>query len=265
MKIAAAQLSASQNKAENLDKARNYIAQAKAAGADMVVFPEAFMAYIPKTDSLLYAQTAEAVDGHFVQALAAQAKQHNIYVICGIYESIEGEDKRVYNTVVVLNRQGQLIYRYRKTHLYDAFSFRESLNIIPGAEASVPIKTEFGHIGILVCYELRFPEVSRSLALQGANILIVPAAWVAGTMKTDHLLSLSKVRALENTVFLCVVDQVGQNYVGHSTIYNPMGRAIACLAVEEGLLVTDIDLEMIKTVRDTLPCLSQRRPYLYKH
>ncbi len=263
MKIAVAQLCVSQDKTENLIKAQNYTTRAKAAGADMIVFPEGFMAYIPKSASISHAKIAEPVEGSFVQALAALAKVNDIYIVCGIYEKKEEELNRAYNTIVVLNRQGQLIHRYRKTHLYDAFSFQESKNIIPGDEPFVPIETEFGLIGVLVCYELRFPEISRILTVLGAEILIVPTAWVAGLMKEDHLMSLSKIRALENTVFLCVADQVGNHYVGCSVIYNPMGQSIASLEYDEGLMISDIDLGMVKTVRGTLPCLFQRRPHLY--
>ncbi len=263
MKIALAQLCVSQNKAENLTKAEHYIIQAKAAGVDMVVFPEAFMVHVPKGSSMLYTEVAESVEGPFVKALADLAIKHDLYVICGIYELKTGESMRVYNTTVVLNRQGQLIYRYRKTHLYDAFSFQESQKIIRGEEPCLPIKTDFGTIGVLVCYELRFPEISRRLALLGAEILIVPTAWVAGTMKVDHLLSLSKVRALENTVFMCVADQVGHHYVGHSVVYSPMGEALAGLGQEEGLLITEIELGIVTKTRNILPCLLQRHSGLY--
>ena len=263
MKIAVAQLCASQDKAENLAKAGDYTALAKADGADMIVFPEGFMVHIPKSASIAYADLAEPVEGVFVQTLARLASANDIYIVCGVYEKKDGEQKRAYNTIVILNRQGQLIHCYRKTHLYDAFSFQESKNIIPGDGPFLPIKTEFGLIGVLVCYELRFPEISRALAVLGAEVLIVPIAWVAGFMKEDHLLSLSKVRALENTVFLCVADQVGNQYTGCSVIYNPMGQAVGSLGREEGLLIADIDFGMVKTVRDTLPCLLQRRPCLY--
>ncbi len=263
MKIAVAQLTVSESKEENLGKARYFIAKAKQEGADLVLFSEGFMAIVPVTSSVSHAEVAEPLDGPFVQALAAQANKHNIYVVCGLYESKEGETVRAYNTIVFLDRQGCLISSYRKTHLYDAFLRRESDGIIPGNQPLLPVKTDIGVIGLLVCYELRFPEVSRTLALKGAEILLVPTAWVTGSMKEAHFLNLCQARALENTVFLCAADQIGNGYVGRSVVYNPMGVAMAGCGEDEGLIVVEIDLEKIKTTRDKLPCLSQRRPELY--
>lgn len=264
MKIAAAQLTASHDKQQNLDKALTYIARAKAEKADLIVFPETFMALIPRNAAVKHADIAEPLDGPFVKALAAAARKHKIHVICGIYESKAGEKERAYNTVVFLDDAGKRIHSYRKTHLYDAFSYNESRNIIPGDSGFTPVKTKLGTIGLLVCYELRFPEISRTLALQGADILVVPTAWINGIMKEEHLLTLSCTRALENTVFVCIADQVGNIYAGRSIIYNPMGVIMASRGEDEGLIFADIDMDQAHAIREKLPCLKQRHPELYK-
>ena len=264
MRIAVAQLITHEDKQVNLNKALDYIAKAKANGADMIVMPETYMALIPGGSSTKYADIAEPLDGPFVTALAAAAKKHGIFVVCGVYETKPGDAVRSYNTVVMLDRSGKLIHSYQKTHLYDAFAYVESKNIVPSDNAIKVVQTELGRIGMIVCYELRFPEISRMLALQGAEIILVPTAWVAGPMKEEHFLSMVKARALENTVFMASADQVGNIYAGRSVIYNPMGVVMASRGEDEGLIFADIDTSVVKSVREKLPAINQRRPELYK-
>ncbi|RCL01781.1 MAG: putative amidohydrolase [Candidatus Tokpelaia sp. JSC085] len=264
MKIAAVQMIVSHDKQRNLEKILSYITKAKSENADLVVFPEASMAVITQDSIMRYADIAESIDGHFIKTLATAARQYSIYVICSMYESKASEKKRAYNTTVFLDDQGTLIHKYRKVHLYDAFSYSESENIIADHNNFIPVRTRLGTIAILVCYELRFPEISRTLTLQGANILIIPTAWTRGIMKEEHLLTLSKARAIENTVFVCVANQVGGVYTGHSTIYNPMGVVIANKGEGEGLLLADINHDQVLTTREKLPVLKQRHPELYK-
>lgn len=263
MKVAVAQLISTTDKHKNLEKVLTVIAKAKLQNADLIVLPETFMAKISLENGGSYADIAEPLDGPFVTAIADAAKHHGMFVACGVYETKPDDHKRSYNTVVLIDDSGKLIHSYRKTHLYDAFSYSESANIVAGENGFDPVQTRFGKIGLLVCYELRFPEISRSLALKGADIILVPTAWVAGAMKEEHLLTLAKSRAIENTVFLCVADQVGNIYAGRSVIYNPMGVTVASLGEDEGLIYAEIDLEKAKEIRAKLPCLTQRRPELY--
>lgn len=263
MKISIAQMTTSQSKAENLTKALHYMAKAEAAGADIVVFPETYMAYIPAASNTSYASIAEPLNGPFVSALAAEAKRLGLHVVCGVYESEPSDKSRAWNTIVMLDDTGKLIHSYRKTHLYDAFAYQESKSIIASDNPLRVTKTRFGTIGLQVCYELRFPEISRELVLQGAEVLIVPTAWVAGPMKEEHFLSLVKARALENTVFACAADQVGNIYAGRSVIYDPMGVTLASIGETEGLITAELDMARIKQTRDKLPCLNHRRPELY--
>src|SRR5690606_13835956 len=128
-------------------------------------------------------EVAEPLDGPFLKGLTEAARENEIYVVCGLFETKPGDKQRAYNTTVFINRSGEILQAYRKTHLYDAFNYKESDTTIPGDNDYQVVETEFGKIGLLVCYELRFPEISRQLSLQGADVLFLPAGWVAGAMK----------------------------------------------------------------------------------
>ncbi|WKB35429.1 carbon-nitrogen hydrolase family protein [Terrilactibacillus sp. S3-3] len=219
------QLAATTDKALNLDKARKYIFKAKEKDADIVILPELYMALAIPGSGLTPAGAAESIDGPFVSGLAQTAKENSIYVVCGIFET--KDDRRAYNTTVFINRDGQVIYAYRKTHLYDAFKYKESDTIAPGDHPVQTARTEFGRIGLMVCYELRFPEIARLLALQGAGLIIMPSGWVRGPMKEAHWELLLRARAIENTVFICAANQTGNIFTGNSMMIDPMGVILA--------------------------------------
>ncbi|CAM3288127.1 MULTISPECIES: carbon-nitrogen hydrolase family protein [Brevibacillus] len=263
MKVAIAQLTSTLDKTQNLQKAVEYVGKAKAAGADFVIFPEMYSAAATPKSGVRPSEVAEPLDGPFVSGLAQAAREQGIYVVCGVYESIEGDQDRAYNTTVFFNRSGELIKAYRKTHLYDAFSYMESDYIAAGNTPYEIIETEFGKIGLIVCYEVRFPEIARQFALQGADLLFVPAGWVAGPMKEDHWETLVRTRAIENTMFVCAADQVGNIFAGRSMIVDPMGVIVASAGEEETLLVAELDLDRIQRVRGKLPSVANRRPELY--
>ncbi|KAB2334908.1 carbon-nitrogen hydrolase family protein [Cytobacillus depressus] len=263
MRVAIAQLSTSADKAANLEKAIQYIAKAKSKGADFVIIPEFYMALATPKSGVLPVEVAEPLDGPFVSGLAQAARENEIYVVCGMYEPKADDQKRAYNTTVFINRSGELIHSYRKTHLYDAFSYKESDTIIPGDNQYKVVETEFGKIGLMVCYELRFPEIARQFALQGADVLFVPAGWVAGPMKEEHWQTLIRARAIENTMFVCGADLVGDIFSGRSLIVDPMGMTLASAGEEETLFFADIDLDRIRRVREKLPSVRDRKPEFY--
>ncbi len=263
MKIAIAQLVSHHDKKQTLGKACSAIEKAAEGGADLVLLPEVYMAYVPPEAGISYADIAESLDGPFVRGLGAKAKEMGIYAVCGMYQKTENDPKRAYNTTVMLNRKGELVFHYQKTHLYDAFSYQESLNIIQSNNPLVPVETEFGKIGILVCYELRFPEVARKLTLAGANVLLVPTAWVSGPLKEEHYQSLVKARALENTIPVCACDQTGNVFIGRSLVCDALGVMVASAGYDETLLFADISVDHTKETRKKLPCVQNRRPELY--
>lgn len=263
MRVAIAQLSTSVDKNANLEKALAFIVKAKSLSADVVIFPEYYLALATPKSGVLPAEVAEPLDGPFASALREAARENEIYVVCGMYESNPDDPKRAYNTTIFIDRFGKLIHSYRKTHLYDAFNYKESHTIIPGNNPYEVVETEFGKIGLMVCYELRFPEIARQFALKEADILFVPSAWVAGPMKEDHWQTLIRARAIENTMFVVGANLVGDIFTGRSIAVDPMGVIIASGGEEETLILADIDADRIRRVREKLPSVRYRRPEFY--
>lgn len=262
MKAAVAQLISGPDKRANLEKAERFIEKARKMDSDLILLPETFMC-IPAKADVPFAEIAESLEGPFVTGLKEAARKNGIYVICGMYETGEGEKSRAYNTTVVINREGELIHSYRKTHLYDAFSYRETDFVIPGDGPLSVIETEFGKIGVLVCYELRYPEIMRRLVLKGAEFIFVPTAWMQGYLKEEQLEILLRARAVENTVYVCASDQVGNRFAGKSLIIDPMGLVLGSAGEEESIFAADLDPERIRRVREKNPCIFQRRTEFY--
>lgn len=263
MRIALGQFVSSPRKEDNLETARRAVREARRGGADLLLLPEVFMAFLAGSDPTAAASVAEPVDGPFVSALGLEARAHRLYVACGIWETAPGERTRAHNTAVLLGPDGGLLLRYRKTHRYDAFGFRESDRTVPGDEAPRVVRTPLGAFGLLVCYELRFPEMARMLALEGADVVLLPAAWVAGPLKEDHWVTLVRARAIENTVFVAAADQVGTICAGRSLLVDPMGVVLAQGGEEAGLVFGDVDPGRITRVREKLPVLAHRRDEIY--
>lgn len=263
MRIGLAQVTTSEIKDLNLRRGTELISEAGKKGCDILVLPELFMAHIPNQvprEKVL--EIAEPIEGPFVNQLRDQVDKEGVHVAVGLLER-DPEENQLYNTAVLLSSDGSLLLKYRKTHLYDAFRFKESARFKPGLEMPAVAKTSLANLGLMICYELRFPEVTRHLALADAGVILAPSAWFAGPLKEEHMMTLVKARALENTVFIAVASQVGHAYSGRSMIADPMGLIIADGGEEEKLLICDIDLERIKRVRETLPSLANRRADLY--
>ena len=263
-----AQLESSGDPSANLQKAEAVVAEsAKRYRPDFMVFPEMFMSFFPSgTERVESLATAQSLDGPFVAGMRALAKQYGIWMVFGMNE-VTGDlnDNRNYNTTVMLDSRGSIVGIYRKTHLYDAFGYKESDDKKPGDAFFEPIETPFGKIGLYVCYELRFPEVARYQTAKGADIIIMPTAWMRGDLKSHHFKTLVTARAIENTVFMLACGQVGKSCIGESIAVDPMGVAFACAGECEQLLPCDIDLERIHAVRQKLPAYKDRRPELYHY
>jgi len=268
--IVMAQVGSSNKKAENLLKAEKAFKDSKNLyGAEMVVFPEAFMSYFEVgTPSEVKLEDGEAIDGPFVSSMRKLAKSYGVWTIFGMRERIDDDEeekgKRSYNSTVVINSEGSVVGVYRKTHLYDAFGAKESDRIKPGDTLFEPIDTPFGKIGLFVCYELRFPEIARHQALHGADILIVPSGWVKGPLKENHWRSLVTARAIENTVYVVACDHVNDYYMGQSMFVDPMGVVLAQGTEEECLIPCRIDLNRVQEVRKRLPSHLHRQSHLYE-
>lgn len=262
-KIAIAQVQSATDKQVNLRKAVELIRDAKARGADCVAFPEFLMAFSPASQSAReLAQSAEAIDGNFVTSLREAAQSNVIAVLATIYETAALPD-RVYDSAVWIDARGTVASVYRKLHLYDAFGFKESDKFHPGSQVAPLIETGDCRLGMMICYDLRFPEMARMLALEGANVFAAPSGWVQGDFKIEHWQTMIKARALENGSYVVAPDQVGNIYIGHSMIVDPLGRTIVDLGEREGLEVIELDLQLVRETREKLPLLKNRRADVY--
>lgn len=265
MKLTAAlvQVGSGPDSRENLKVAESYLEAARAASAELVVFPEVFMNHYPPETPFGQMET-QPLTGPFVRGMAALAKTHQVWCVFGMREAAPGVEGRSYNTTAVLNDVGDLVGVYRKTHLYDAFGARESDRVVPGDALFDPVASPWGRLGVFVCYELRFPEIARDQVARGADILIVPSGWVRGPLKEDHWEHLVVTRALENTAFLLACDQVSDYYCGRSLVVDPMGVKLAEAGEVPQLVVVTLDTDRISAVRQKLPSLIHRRLDLYQ-
>lgn len=263
--MALAQLGSSDDKNDNLQRAGEFMRRAAEMGASLTVFPEVFMSHFPEgTELCTIRHNAESIDGAFVDGMRGLAHEHHQWVVFGMNEAPpDAEEPRVFNSTLIANADGDLVGVYRKTHLYDAFGAKESDRIRPGDSLFEPIDTPFGKLGLFVCYELRFPEIARYQALRGADVIVVPSGWVRGPMKEYHWKTLVTARAIENTVFILACDQVSDHYCGQSLVVDPMGVPLASAGEEECLVVCDIDLDRIRSVRGKLPSSKHRREELF--
>ena len=262
-RIALAQFESSVHKQENLRAALDLIQEARRQGAQLVAFPEFMMAFSPPSQSAAeLARLAEPVTGPFVSALCGAAKNSGIGVIATIYEQSPVPD-RVYDTAVWIDELGGIAAVYRKLHLYDAFGFKESDKFAPGEDLTRLVESGDSRFGLMICYDLRFPEMARMLALDGANVLVAPSGWVQGDLKVEHWQTLIKARAVENGCYVIAPDQVGAIYIGHSMAVDPLGRTLIDLEQARGMRVVELDSNLVRETRDKLPLLRNRRSDVY--
>ena len=263
MKVAVVQFKASTNKEENLKKIISYISKASSKNATLCALPEFIMFYTKSSQTPKeLASLSETITGNFISSISKVAKKNHIQVVGSFYEKSK-KSNRVYDTSFVINHLGKVISTYRKIHLYDALGFKESDKMIPGSKIAKPVGTSIGKIGMMICYDLRFPEMSRALALAGSEVLIVPSAWVKGPMKEEHWITINKTRAIENGCYVIAPDQVGNIYCGRSLVVDPYGKVLVDMKKKQGISFIDIDLKKVKETRKVLPLLKNRRADTY--
>jgi predicted amidohydrolase len=261
---AAVQMVASDDKAANLKEAERWVRRAAGQGASLVALPEVFIWRGGKKSER---ENAEAIAGPTSDAMAALAAELKIYLLAGsILEAIPGSEKS-FNTSLLFDRSGKMVAAYRKIHLFDVdlangVSLRESATRAHG-EAVAVARSELCAMGLSVCYDLRFPELYRELAKQGAELIFVPAAFTAFT-GAAHWRPLLRARAIENQVYVVAPAQFGQSRAsfethGHTMIVDPWGKILAELADGPGIVTAEIDLDYLKKVRADLPALTHRR------
>jgi predicted amidohydrolase len=268
IRVACVQMTSRADRAANLEKAERLVARAAATGADVVVLPEKWDA-IGDHEQLLAA--ADTLEGATVEAMRGWARGHGITLVGGsISERREGREK-LSNTCVVCDPEGEIAAVYRKIHLFDVeaggFVYRESYAEEPGDEPVVA-EIEGWPVGLSVCYDVRFPELYRILALEGALLFTVPAHFTLYTGK-DHWELLLRARAVENQCYVAAATQIGetlpgrQSY-GRASIVDPWGIVLAQAPDEETVISAELDRAWLDEVRRRLPSLSQRRPEAYR-
>jgi deaminated glutathione amidase len=268
MRVAAVQLNSTDAKGRNIQVAERLVREAAADRAELVCLPEKWTVL---GDSEALQDGAEPLDGPSLTTARRWAAELGIHLLAGsIAERVEGQD-RLSNTSVLIGPQGEDVAVYRKIHMFDVevegVTYRESENEEAGDEIVVAPLGDL-QLGLSVCYDLRFPELYRILAVRGARAVTVPSAFTSPTGRA-HWEILLRARAIENQVFVIAPNQVGQapphyDSYGHSMIVDPWGEVLAEAPDEECFVAADLDLERQEQVREKLPSLANRRPGAYR-
>jgi predicted amidohydrolase len=219
------------------------------------VLPEGVLAR-DITNPNMVLTAAQPLDGPFVSQLLEASKGNNLTTMLCVH--IPNGEGKVWNTLLAL-RNGEIVAQYRKLHLYDAFSVQESENVLAG-ETIPPLLTIAGlNVGLMTCYDIRFPELARRLVLDGADVLVLPSAWIKGPLKEAHWELLVRARALENTTYLVAVGECGVKNIGNSMVVDPLGVVVVQAPETPALVYADIDPERLAYARQILPVLANRR------
>jgi deaminated glutathione amidase len=270
LRVACVQLNASESKADNIERAGRLVARAASTGADLVVLPEKWNGIGPPDFLRANAETLE--DGETVEAMSSWARDHKVTLVGGsIAERREGREK-LSNTCVVFDSEGEITAVYRKIHMFDVevggHVYRESETEEAGDETAPITDVEGWKLGLTVCYDLRFPELYRILAVEGAEVITVPAAFTLFTGK-DHWELLLRARAVENQCYVVAADQWGTHgdgkaSFGRSTIVDPWGIVLAQAPDEDVVITAELDRARMEQVRRALPSLANRQPAAYR-
>ena len=269
MRVAAVQLNSNGDKARNLAVAERLVRAAAADGAELVALPEKWNLLASGEEM---AASAEALDGPSLAAARSWARELGIHLLAGsIAERGAEPGEKAFNTSVLIGPGGEDLAAYRKIHMFDVEAggvvYRESEHEQAGEEI-VAATVDGLEIGLTVCYDLRFPELHRILAVRGARLLVVPSAFTAATGR-DHWEVLLRARAIENQVFVLAPNQVGEapphySSYGHSAIVDPWGAVLAIAPDEECFVPADLDFAAQEQTREQLPSLANRRPESYR-
>jgi deaminated glutathione amidase len=263
MRVAVCQLNAREDRTANLAVARHLLDRAAAEGADLAVLPE----YVDYLGRSVGEPKPEAVDGEFAASFAEAAQRLDMWVLAGSFHEAGPDPERTHNTSLLFDRDGDLAAVYRKIHLYDVeipgrVSYHESRTVAPGTDTIV-VDVDGVQLGLSICYDLRFPELYRRLAVAGAQVLVVPAAFMMHTGR-DHWEVLLRARAIENQCYVLAAGQIGDHEpgrtcFGRSMVVDPWGTVLAQAPDTVGVTVADLDLDRLATIRQELPSLANRR------
>jgi predicted amidohydrolase len=267
MRAAAIQINSTTDVARNLASADLHVRAAAADGAQLIVLPEKWSALVAGAE---LRELAQPLDGEAITWARAIARELGVDLIAGsIAERVDGEQK-LRNTSVHVGPDGEIAAIYRKLHLFDVevdgTRYAESENEEPGTELVLTTTADGVEVGMSVCYDVRFPELYRRLALRGARVLTVPAAFTLATTR-DHWEVLLRARAIENQAFVIAPNQIGEHPPGNrsggrSMIVDPWGLVLAVAPDKETHLIAELDMNLLADVRERLPALRHARPEL---
>jgi predicted amidohydrolase len=263
VKVAVCQLNARDDRGANLGAALDLLKRAADAGADVALLPE----YTDYLGPSAGTPQPEGLDGSYASFFSDAARALGINILAGSFHETGPDDGHTFNTLPVFDRSGSLVAAYRKIHLYDVeipgrVSYRESSSVSPGSETMV-VPVDGVSVGLSICYDLRFPELYRRLAIAGASVLVVPAAFMLHTGR-DHWEVLLRARAIENQCYVVAAGQIGDHdpartCFGRSMVIDPWGTVVAQMPDEVGIITADLDLERLDRIRLELPSLANRR------
>src|SRR6186997_911138 len=269
LRVACVQLNSTDSKAENIERAEGLVARAAATGADLIVLPEKWTGIGPPEMMRGLAESLE--NGETVEAMSGWARTHGVTLVGGSIVERRGGREKLSNTCVVFDPQGEIQAVYRKIHMFDVEVggqvYRESETEEPG-EATVATEVEGWKLGLTVCYDLRFPELYRVLAVEGAEVVTVPAAFTLFTGK-DHWELLLRARAVENQCYVAAANSWGTHSgnratYGRSMIVDPWGVVLATAPDEDAVVTAEIDKAQIARIRRAVPSLTNRQPAVYR-
>jgi len=255
LKVALGQFAVEREWQANAQTCLGLIDRANQAAAQLLVLPEGILAR-DITDPDLVLRAAQPLDGPFMTQLLEATQGSDLTVVTCIHLPAPGN--KVWNTLVAL-RDGRVVSQYRKLHLYDAFSMKESTHVVAGDEVPALIEVAGMKIGLMTCYDLRFPELARCLAVDGAEVLVLPAAWVRGPLKESHWETLVTARALENTCYMVATGECGPRNIGQSMVVDPLGVPVARAAEAPTIVFAELDPARVAHARQVLPVLQNCR------
>ena len=267
MRAAAVQLNATADRDRNLEVAERLVRSAASDGAELIVLPEKWTVL---GDAETLRAGAEPLDGPSMSAARAWARELGVHLIAGSFPERVPDSDALGNTSILIASGGEIAAVYRKIHMFDVdvggVSYRESETEDPGEEIVVG-EVAGTPVGLTVCYDLRFPELYRILALRGALVIAVPAAFTLETGR-DHWEVLLRARAIENQLFVIGAGQIGEappryRSYGRSAIVDPWGTVLATAPDTECHIVADLDFGGLERIRESLPALANRRPSSY--
>ncbi|GIE29269.1 carbon-nitrogen hydrolase [Actinoplanes italicus] len=263
MRVAVCQLNSREDRAHNLTVARDLLERAAAGGAKFAVLPE----YVDFLGRSADAPKPESADGEFAEFFASAARELGLWVHAGSFHETGPDPARTYNTSLIFTPDGSRAAIYRKIHLYDVeiagrVSYQESRTVAPGGQ-TVVADVDGVPTGLSICYDLRFPELYRQLAIAGAKILVVPAAFMLHTGR-DHWEVLLRARAIENQCYVLAAGQIGDHEpgrtcFGRSMIVDPWGTVVSQAPDTVGVTFADLDLDRLDKIRTEVPSLANRR------